>query len=113
MNAAHLLPTVRRLPPHELKAKLDGEEHFLLLDVRPSSERALAHIPEAQPLDEMGEQGLMALDRATPLVFHCHHGIRSYHAAVKALQLGFQNVYNLDGGIEAWSYQVDPAVPRY
>jgi monothiol glutaredoxin len=47
------------------------------------------------------------------MVFQCHHGIRSQHAANHFAALGFANLCNLVGGIEAWSALVDPSVPRY
>ena len=46
-------------------------------------------------------------------MFHCHHGGRSQRAAEHFLALGFRNVANLAGGIDAWSQEVDPSVPRY
>ena len=55
----------------------------------------------------------MLLDRATPIVFQCHHGIRSQHAAEYFREQGFTTLYNLQGGIDAWSLLVDPSVPRY
>jgi monothiol glutaredoxin len=54
-----------------------------------------------------------ALPKDTPLAFHCHSGGRSRGAAEHFLKLGFKNVYNLTGGIEGWSRDVDPSVPRY
>jgi monothiol glutaredoxin len=56
---------------------------------------------------------LFSLDRNTPIALHCHHGVRSQNAAQQLIQQGFRNVYNLQGGIEAWSQNVDPKVPRY
>ena len=53
------------------------------------------------------------MDRQTPLVFQCHHGMRSQQAAEYFRQAGFRNLSNLRGGIEAWSQLVDPSVPRY
>ena len=47
------------------------------------------------------------------VVLHCHHGVRSRSVAEKLLQDGFRNVHNLTGGIDAWSAEVDPSVPRY
>jgi monothiol glutaredoxin len=47
------------------------------------------------------------------LVFHCHHGGRSQRAAEHFAALGFTNVWNVAGGIDAWSQEVDPSVPRY
>jgi len=53
------------------------------------------------------------LPRDARLVFHCHHGGRSQAAAEHFAALGFENVHNLAGGIDAWSREVDPSVPRY
>ena len=53
------------------------------------------------------------LDRDALIVFQCHHGIRSQNAAEYFRQQGFTNLCNLQGGIDAWSLQVDPSVPRY
>jgi monothiol glutaredoxin len=55
----------------------------------------------------------MGLARDAPIAFHCHHGSRSRAAAEQLLQQGFKRVYNLRGGIDAWSVTVDPSVPRY
>ena len=52
-----------------------------------------------------------ALPKDTPLAFYCHHGGRSRGAAEHFLKLGFKNVYNLAGGIDAWSRDVDPERP--
>ena len=78
-----------------------------------SHERALASIAEARSLDAEGQAYLRDLDRATPIAFHCHHGFRSQAAAQQMLAEGFRNVYNLRGGIDAWSTEIDPQVPRY
>ena len=59
------------------------------------------------------ETELLAMDRATPLVFQCHHGMRSLQAAEQFVRKGFRYVYNLNGGIDGWSASVDPSVPRY
>jgi len=85
----------------------------LLLDVRTPAERAIARIDGSRLLDEEAVQHVMTLERDTPIVFQCHHGIRSYAAAEYFVRQGFRRVYNLDGGIDAWSQLVDPSVPRY
>ena len=54
-----------------------------------------------------------SLDPKTPIVFQCHHGVRSQQAAEYFRREGFRNLYNLRGGIDAWSQFVDPSVPRY
>ena len=104
---------VRPLKPAELKSMLDRGEVAHLLDVRSEAERDLARIEGARLLDDETAQDLSELDRDTVLVFHCHHGMRSQNAAEGFVREGFRRVYNLEGGIEAWSRDVDPSVPRY
>ena len=105
-------PSVKQLSPAELKALLDRGA-VELFDVRPEYERALARIPAARALDEAGQKYLFSLDKDAPVAFLCHHGMRSQNAAEEALGEGFRNVYNVKGGIHAWSEAVDPSVPRY
>lgn len=105
-------PKVKALSATELKAMLDRRE-VVLFDVRPESERALASISGARPLDAAGQAHLDGLARDTPIAFHCHHGMRSQQAAARWLREGFRHVFNLTGGIEEWSRTVDPSVPRY
>jgi rhodanese-related sulfurtransferase len=64
-------------------------------------------------LDDAAMAAIGALPKATPLAVHCHHGNRSRAAAEHFRQQGFTNLYNVRGGIDAWSQQIDPAVPRY
>jgi monothiol glutaredoxin len=104
--------TVKQLSAVELKGMLDGGT-VQLFDVRPDHERALASIAAARPLDEAGQEYLFSLDRNAPIAFLCHHGMRSQNAAEQVLGEGFRNVYNVKGGIHAWSETVDQAVPRY
>jgi len=105
-------PKVKQLSPPELKSMLDRRE-IVLFDVRPENERAVASIAAARPLDAAGQEYLFGLDRGTPIALHCHHGVRSQDAALALLRQGFRNLYNLKGGIDAWSEAVDPSVPRY
>jgi monothiol glutaredoxin len=84
-----------------------------LYDVRTEEEVERAHIEGAVLLDPEVADEIAALPRDTPLYFHCHHGIRSQRAAEHFVELGFREVYNLTGGIAAWSEQVDPSVPQY
>lgn len=105
-------PSVKQLSAPELKAMLDRGE-VILFDVRPEAERALASIAQARSLSAAGKEYLLGLDRATAVAFQCHHGMRSQNAAEEVLREGFRSVYNLKGGIEAWSQLVDPSVPRY
>ncbi len=105
-------PRVRDLTAPEAKAMLDRGE-LMLFDVRPERERAMAKIAAARSLDAGGRAYLMGLDRTTPIALHCHHGPRSQAAAEELVREGFKNVYNLEGGIDAWSVMVDRSVPRY
>jgi monothiol glutaredoxin len=110
-------PRVKAMDAVGLKAWLArrarGEAKLELLDVRPERERELAKIEEAKMLTPEVETALAAADRETMLVFHCHHGVRSRAAAEHFLKAGFRNVWNVEGGIDAWSLKVDPNVPRY
>jgi monothiol glutaredoxin len=104
---------VGQLTAHELKQRLDAGEKLAFFDVRTPEERAQAHIEGARLVDAEVAREIEKLDRDTPLVFHCHHGGRSQRAAEHFAALGFRRVYNLVGGIDAWSREVDPDVPRY
>ena len=106
-------PAVREIGPKELKALLDSGKVKELYDVRTPKERETAKLPNATLLDDTQMAAIENLPKETPLAFHCHHGGRSRGAAEHFLKLGFKTVYNLAGGIDAWSKDVDPSVPRY
>jgi monothiol glutaredoxin len=106
-------PRVKSIDVRSLKEKMEADASLELLDVRSQKERDLAKIEGAKLLDREAQQYVLGLDKATPLYFHCHHGQRSQQAAAYFLSQGFQNVYNVAGGIDAWSLEVDPNVPRY
>lgn len=85
-----------------------------LVDVRPPAERDIAAVTSPfEGLEDGGLERLLALPKDAPLAFLCHHGGRSAQAAMYFAQQGFSDVYNVVGGIDAWSLEVDPAVPRY
>jgi monothiol glutaredoxin len=104
---------IRQLGAPELKAMLDQGVPLELFDVRTEAERAIATIDGARHLDEAGVAYLQGLPKETLLVFQCHHGVRSQSAARYFVAQGFTNVCNLEGGIDAWSLEVDPSVRRY
>jgi monothiol glutaredoxin len=106
-------PRVRGITPKVLRAALDAKEPFTIFDVRTDGERTTAHLQEAVALDDAGQKRLAGLPKSTQLVFMCHHGMRSRVAAEAALRQGFTSVWNLEGGIDAWSTEVDASVPRY
>ena len=85
-----------------------------LVDVRPPEERAVAAVGVAhEALEDGGLERLLALPKDMPIAFLCHHGGRSAQAAMYFAQYGFDNLYNVVGGIDAWSLNVDPEIPRY
>jgi adenylyltransferase/sulfurtransferase len=102
------------ISPHELKRRMDAGERFELIDVREPFEYEIAQIDGAKliPLGEIAER-LDELEREQPIIIHCHSGMRSAQAVRLLQQRGFAKVYNLEGGIDAWSDQVDPNVPKY
>jgi monothiol glutaredoxin len=106
-------PPVRAIEAAELARLLREGAKLHLLDVRTAEERAQAAIPGARLLDAEAAAELESLPKDTMLVFHCHHGGRSQQAAEHFRSQGFHNVFNLTGGIDAWSREVDPSVPRY
>ena len=97
----------------ELRKMLDAKVPLRLLDVRTDRERTIARIAGDQSLEDLARQDLDGLAKDTMLVLYCHHGTRSQAAAEQLVARGFRNVWNLSGGIDAWSRQIDPTVARY
>ena len=87
-----------------------------LIDVREADEFALARIAGAELLP-LSQWPAIAAEKLTapaqPLLLLCHHGIRSGQATAYLLRHGFTDVTNVAGGIDAWSQEIDPSVPRY
>jgi monothiol glutaredoxin len=104
-------PKVRELSPLEASGKL-ATGALTLVDVRPPAERALAQLKGGFETLDDGDAALEALAKDTPLAFLCHHGGRSAQAAEHFRQLGFREVYNVTGGIDAWA-DADPQIPKY
>jgi molybdopterin/thiamine biosynthesis adenylyltransferase/rhodanese-related sulfurtransferase len=106
--------TIPEISPHELKQRMDAGEPFELIDVREPFEYEIARIEGAKliPLGEIAQR-LDDLEREQPIIVHCHSGKRSAQAVRLLQQRGFAKVYNLGGGIDAWSEQIDPNVPQY
>lgn len=102
------------ISPRELSEKLKAPNPPLLVDVRQPNEFQYCRIEGAmlKPLPQIG-QWSAELDPEQEIVLQCHTGVRSAQAVMFLRQRGFKRVVNLRGGIEAWSLQVDPSVPRY
>lgn len=105
---------VKSVSANELKTKLDNKEPLFLLDVREPFEFKHAHIADSVliPLNQIPER-LRELNFDQEIVVICHHGIRSMQAANFLIQIGFKQVSNLIGGIDAWSLECDSSVARY
>jgi monothiol glutaredoxin len=104
---------IKSLSVQELKARLaDGS--VVLVDVRPAAGRAqAAPLALARVLEEEGYDTLAALPKDTALAFICHHGNSSRAMAERFAAHGFTNVFNVEGGMDAWAREIDPMVPRY
>lgn len=113
---------MRELTAHEVLALAGGPASGprpLLLDVREAWEVQLArldavpgfewaHLPMGEVTARFGE-----LDPEQPVAVYCHHGVRSLQVVAFLSRQGFDVIYNLAGGIDAWSREIDPTVPRY
>ena len=112
MDNPNAPPQVQQIGVKEAAA-LVQEDGVKFFDVRTPRERAIAKLEGAIHLDGDNINEMLELPKDTKMVFHCHHGHRSFQAAIRFLEQGFTKVYNVVGGIDAWSQQVDPSVPRY
>lgn len=105
---------VPQVSPRELKARLDAGEQPVILDVREPWELAVASLPGTVhiPLRDLARR-VTELDASCDVVVMCRSGGRSQQAAQFLATRGFAHVSNLDGGILAWSREVDPTVASY
>lgn len=106
-------PQVKPLSVQAFSARRERGDELRLIDVRSPGEWEIARIEGAELLDSALYEDLMDLPKGTPLVFVCHHGHRSQRAAEQFTQAGFREIFNLSGGIDAWSVEIDASVPRY
>jgi monothiol glutaredoxin len=106
-------PAVKSISVRELHDRIVAGA-IDVIDTRPPHARALAPFPPPhEVLDEDSHDRLAALPKDLPLAFLCHHGNSSRQAAEHFRQLGFHELYNVEGGIDAWSLEIDSGVPRY
>jgi monothiol glutaredoxin len=106
-------PMVREIPAKDLKQLIDSGKVQHNYDVRTAKERDIAVIANSKLLDDATMAEIEQLPKDTAIAFYCHHGGRSRAAAEHFVKQGFKTVYNLAGGIDAWSKDVDPSVKRY
>lgn len=104
----------KSITPEELSGRLSKGEKLKFIDVREPVEYEIAKVVEAEllPLSRFNEW-ISALRPEEEIVVMCHHGIRSANVCMYLVQNGFENVSNLEGGIDSWSVDVDKSVPRY
>jgi rhodanese-related sulfurtransferase len=115
MRGQEAAPTVQvpEITPRELKARLDRGDELFVLDVREPHEYQICQIGGYLiPLGDLPRR-VNELDTSREIVAHCRSGKRSADAVVFLRQAGFKKIWNLKGGILAWSDEVDPRVPKY
>ena len=102
------------MTPAQFEERRRGGAAPRLIDVRETWEHDLVRVEGAElmPLSRMHEWEA-ALDPAQEVVFMCHHGVRSASVCAYLARKGFDKLHNLAGGIDRWSVEVDPTVPRY
>jgi adenylyltransferase/sulfurtransferase len=102
------------ITPLDLRARLNAGDDLVLLDVREPNEWEIARLEGAKlvPVNSVTERA-SELSTADEIVVYCKGGVRSARAVNALRQLGFRKLWNLKGGIDAWTEQVDPSLPRY
>jgi rhodanese-related sulfurtransferase len=113
IKRAQDLDTNMRVAPTDVKAWLDAGEEFSFIDCRTPQEWELANLPAAERLDYDAPDKYMSLPKDRRIVFTCHTGDRSLDVASYFVGHGFTAVYSMRGGLDAWSQEVDSALPRY
>ena len=105
---------IPQLSPAELQRWRQDGKAFLLLDVRTDEETAICALPDSIhiPMNLIPLRS-NELPDGLPIVVYCHHGIRSLHTAMHLADAGFETLYNLQGGIDAWAAQIDENMARY
>jgi rhodanese-related sulfurtransferase len=105
-----------QISPEELKQRLQEADPPKLLDVRQPEEHEFVALPNSTliSLGQLYERaGEIEAWKEKEIVVYCHHGIRSLHAIAQLRSLGFNQLRNLAGGIDAWAGTVDSSLPRY
>lgn len=104
----------KSVSPKQLSERFKNGEHPKFIDVREPVEYEIARVEKAEllPLSRFDEW-INTLEPEDEIVVMCHHGIRSANVCMYLVQNGFENVSNLEGGIDLWSTEVDESVPRY
>lgn len=106
---------VKSVSVHDVHAMQQRGDTFVLIDVREPHEHAIAFVAGAQACAmSQAATWLSTLDPQIPTVVMCHHGGRSASVAQALVtRFGFGDVSNMEGGIDAWSCDIDTTIPRY
>jgi len=114
------IPELKNLPSEisveATKALIDSDEEMILIDCREPKENTIAQIESSVliPMDEIAERvDELEEYRDKRIVVHCHHGGRSLRVVNWLRNHGFDKAQNMTGGIDVWSQDIDPEVPRY
>jgi adenylyltransferase/sulfurtransferase len=105
---------MKEITAQELKARMDHDDAFILLDVREPHEYYMADLDGTTriPLDEL-EARMTELDKNAEIIVLCRSGSSAGDAVTLLTEKGFENAFRLKGGINEWSAKIDPSIPQY
>jgi len=103
------------LNPREFKSRLDKGEKYRLIDVREQDEWDYCRLEGAEfmPMSQATAWAAKLAKDGGPYLVYCHHGVRSRNVCAFLAQQGVLGLYNLAGGIDRWSKEIDPKIPLY
>ena len=115
-DAAAEASTGSTITVQELKAKIDGQDDYYLIDVREPSEFEIVRIPTSHLIPKQGfidGSALAALPQNKPIILHCKSGVRSAECLAILKGAGFADATHVAGGVVAWAKQIDTSLPVY
>lgn len=103
------------ITPDQFKRLRDGKADYQLVDVREPWEHQTAKLEGStlMPVAEVRTRAHQELDPDRHIVVYCHHGVRSMNVTAWLRQQGFEKAQSLAGGIDRWSREIDPSIPKY
>ncbi|MFB6355899.1 MAG: rhodanese-like domain-containing protein [bacterium] len=103
------------ISPEELNEKLEEGEHVSLIDVRTSREREFVHLDDDEwiPMKKLPAKIDHLQQKESPVIFYCHHGVRSLQAARRLTDQNLDDVRSLAGGIDYWARNINTDLPTY
>jgi rhodanese-related sulfurtransferase len=115
LNSVLVSDLAIEISPAEVNEQLRLGTPLRLIDVREPEEHAVCHIEGARliPMRTVPQHLGELDDDGPPIVVFCHHGVRSLSVVDWLRRQGVENCQSMAGGIDLWSLQVDPSVPRY